>query len=198
MLVKFSEQNKTGVIEEVMKEEVTIKEEPKELSEEIDEDVYEEMKNKFIEKKLMEERDLKYKPTQDDLDKLDRFLKNINYQGPKFEESKEEKINPNQEDLDKLQEVLNQYSNTEEPIQEMVEEKPENDIVYTIQEETETIEEDEIEKVFFNPEESEVLYSDDSKTVETIDIDKPEQEIKPEPIEMSPTAKILNYFKRND
>jgi hypothetical protein len=199
MLVKFSEQNKTVVIEEVKKEEKTeVKEEPKDLSEEIDEGVYEEIKNKFIEKKLMEERDLKYKPTQDDLDKLDEFLKNINYQGPKFEESKDEKINPNQEDLDKLEEVLNQYSNIEEPLQEIVEEKPENDIVYTIQEETETIEEDEIEKVFFNPEESEVLYSDDSKTVETIDIGKSEQEIKPEPIEMVSTTKVLNYFKRND
>lgn len=199
MLVKFSEQNKTVVIEEVKKEEKTeVKEEPKDLSEEIDEGVYEEIKNKFIEKKLMEERDLKYKPTQDDLDKLDEFLKNINYQGPKFEESKDEKINPNQEDLDKLEEVLNQYSNIEEPVQEIVEEKPENDIVYTIQEETETIEEDEIEKVFFNPEESEVLYSDDSKTVETIDIEKSEQEIKPEPIEMVSTTKVLNYFKRND
>lgn len=191
MLVKFSEQNKTSVIDEVNKEEeVSIKEEPKDLSEEIDEETYEEIKNKFIEKKLMEERELKYKPTQDELDKLDEFLKNISYQGPKFEENKEEKINPSEQDLEKLQEVLNQYSTPIETTEEIIEDTPKNDIVYTIEEEIEKPDDQEIEKVFFNPEESEILYSDENE--------KSEEEIKPKPIEMVPTAKILNYFKRND
>jgi hypothetical protein len=151
MLVKFSEQNKTVVIEEVKKEDkVDIKEEIKDLSQEIDEDNYEEIKNKFIEKKLMEERDMKYKPTQDDLNKLDDFLKMVNYKGPKFEVNTEEKINPTESEIKKLQEIVNQYSNSE-PItveqEGMVEEQLEK--------------EEEIEKVFFNPEETEVLYSDD-------------------------------------
>lgn len=184
MLVKFSEQNKTVVIEEVKKEEkVEIKEEIKDLSQEIDEDNYEEIKNKFIEKKLMEERDIKYKPTQDDLNKLDDFLKMVNYEGPKFEVNAEEKINPTESEIKKLQEIVNQYSNSE-PVtveqEEMVEQELEK--------------EEEIEKVFFNPEETEVLYSDDEKK------EVPEEivEVIPQPVEMAPTAKILNYFKRND
>ena len=188
MLVKFSEQNKTIVIEEIKKEEVNIKEKPKDLSDVIDEESYEEMKSKFVEKKLMEERDLKYKPTQDDLNKLDDFLKLINYDGPKFESNTEEKITPSENEIEKLQEIVNQYSNTEPIVieQEEVEEQPEPKV------ETEEIEE--IEKVFFNPEENEVLYSDDEKQVDEVF----EEEVKPQPVEMAPTAKILNYFKRND
>ena len=51
-----------------------------------------------------------------------------------------------------------------------------------------------VQKVFFNPEETEVLYSDDEKK------EVPEEivEVIPQPVEMAPTAKILNYFKRND
>ena len=184
MLVKFSEQNKNTVFEEPKKEEkVEIKEEIKDLSQEIDEDNYEEIKNKFIEKKLMEERDIKYKPTQDDLNKLDDFLKMVNYEGPKFEVNVEEKINPTESEIKKLQEIVNQYSNSE-PVtveqEEMVEPELEK--------------EEEIEKVFFNPEETEVLYSDDEKK------EVPEEivEVIPQPVEMVPTAKILNYFKRND
>lgn len=184
MLVKFSEQNKNTVFEEPKKEEkVEIKEEIKDLSQEIDEDNYEEIKNKFIEKKLMEERDIKYKPTQDDLNKLDDFLKMVNYEGPKFEVNVEEKINPTESEIKKLQEIVNQYSNSE-PVtveqEEMVE--------------LELEKEEEIEKVFFNPEETEVLYSDDEKK------EVPEEivEVIPQPVEMVPTAKILNYFKRND
>jgi hypothetical protein len=157
MLVKFSEQNKTIIIEEVKKEEVNIKEEPKDLSEAIDEETYEEMKSKFVEKKLMEERDLKYKPTQDDLNKLDDFLKLINYDGPKFESNTEEKITPSENEIEKLQEIVNQYSNTEPIVieQEEVEEQPEPNV------ETEEIEE--IEKVFLNPEETNDFYRDEGR-----------------------------------
>jgi hypothetical protein len=185
MLVKFSEQNKTIVIEEIKKEEVNIKEEPKDLSDVINEESYEEMKSKFVEKKLMEERDLKYKPTQEDLNKLDDFLKLINYNGPKFESNTEEKIIPSENEIEKLQEVLSQYSNTEPIVIEQEE----------VEEQLETkVETEEIEKVFFNPEENEVLYSDDEKQVDEVF----EEEVKPQPVEMAPTAKILNYFKRND
>ena len=195
MLVKFSEQNKTVVIEEVKKEEeVSIKEEPKDLSEEIDEVDYEDIKSKFIEKKLMEERDLKYKPTQEEIEKLDYFLKILNYDGPKLEPIDEKtKFVPNEEELGKIQEVLNQYSKPEsiiieEEIKEVVEPIIEEPI------------EEEIDKVFFNPEESEILYSDDNKTEETVveEEESVEEEMKPEPIEMVSTAKVLNYFKRND
>jgi hypothetical protein len=196
MLVKFSEQNKNILVEKVNEDE------PNDLSEEIDEETYEEMKNKFIEKKLMEERELKYKPTKDDLDKLDEFLKNINYQGPKFEENETEKISPTEEELNKLEELLLKFpkeDNTE--IED--EEKIENEITPQVEDEIESADnEEEIEKVFFNPEENEVLYSDDNNEQIENKIDDEvvvvEEKITPQPIEMAPTAKILNYFKRND
>lgn len=190
MLVKFSEQNKNIIVQEIKKEQVKIEEEPKDLSEEIDEQTYEDVKSRFIEKKLMEERDSKYKPTHEDLNKLDNFLKSINYDGPKLEPIDETtKFVPNEEELGKIQEVLNKYSKPESII---IEEEVEPIIEEPIEEE--------IDKVFFNPEESEILYSDDNKTKETVveEEETIEEEIKPEPIEMVPTTKILNYFKRND
>lgn len=198
MLVKFSEQNKTVVIEEVKKEEKTeVKEEPKDLSEEMNEVDYEDIKSKFIEKKLMEERDLKYKPTQEEIDKLDYFLKILNYDGPKPEVNVEEKINPSDEQLEKIQETLNQYS-MPQPVEveqeEIVEETPEiiEEIVEVIPENSDETED--IEKVFFNPDENEVLYSDDEIEEESI----VEEVIKPEPVDTPTTGKILNYFKKND
>lgn len=202
MLVKFSEQNKNVVVEEVKEEEVSIEEEPKDLSEEMNEVDYEDIKSKFIEKKLMEERDLKYKPTQEELDKLDYFLKILNYEGPKPELNTEEKINPTEEQLEKIQETLNKYS-MPEPVEveqeEVVEETPE-----VIEEKVEEVAEitpevsdetEDVEKVFFNPEEIEVLYSDDETKEEEPIV---EEVIKPEPVDTPTTGKILNYFKRND
>jgi hypothetical protein len=168
------------------------------LSQEMSEEDYEEMKQKFIEKKLMEERDLKYKPTMSDIEKFEKFLKDIEYSGPKFTENEVEKFTPNEEELENIEKILNQYGKpnvveiqeepivTEEPITEtQIEEEPE----------------EEISKVFFEPEETEVLYSDDD-TKEEIAEEAPqetiEEVVKPEPIEMGSSTKILNYFKRND
>jgi len=168
------------------------------LSQEMSEEDYEEMKQKFIEKKLMEERDLKYKPTMSDIEKFEKFLKDIEYSGPKFTENEVEKFTPNEEELENIEKILNQYGKpnvveiqeepivTEEPITEtQIEEEPE----------------EEISKVFFEPEETEVLYSDDD-TKEEIAEETPqetiEEVVKPEPIEMGSSTKILNYFKRND
>jgi len=168
------------------------------LSQEMSEEDYEEMKKKFIEKKLMEERDLKYKPTMSDIEKFEKFLKDIEYSGPKFTENEVEKFTPNDEELENIEKILNQYGKpdvveiqeepivTEEPITEtQIEEEPE----------------EEISKVFFEPEETEVLYSDDD-TKEEIAEETPqetiEEVVKPEPIEMGSSTKILNYFKRND
>ena len=168
------------------------------LSQEMSEEDYEEMKQKFIEKKLMEERDLKYKPTMSDIEKFEKFLKDIEYSGPKFTENEVEKFTPNEEELENIEKILNQYGKpnvveiqeepivTEEPITEtQIEEESEEDI----------------SKVFFEPEETEVLYSDDD-TKEEIAEETPqetiEEVVKPEPIEMGSSTKILNYFKRND
>jgi hypothetical protein len=191
MLVKFSEQNK--VIEETkVKEDATKKNE--DLSQQMSEEEYDEMKQKFIEKKLMEERDLKYKPTMSDIEKFEKFLKDIQYEGPKFTENEVEKFTPYEKELENIEKILNQYGKPEvveikeEPVVE--EEKP---VV-------ETQIEEEIGKVFFEPEETENLYSGD-ETKEEIAEEIPQEiieEVKPEPIEMGPSTKILNYFKRND
>jgi hypothetical protein len=185
MLVKFSEQNKT-IEETKVKEEVT--EKNVDLSQEINEEDYEDIKQKFIEKKLMEERDLKYKPTMSDIEKFEKFLKDIEYQGPKFTENEVEKFTPNDQELDNIEKILNQYGKPE--VVEIHEEP-------VIEEETE----EEIGKVFFEPEETETLYSDDETKDEIVEETQQEiieDYIKPQPIEMGPSTKILNYFKRND
>jgi hypothetical protein len=185
MLVKFSEQNKT-IEETKVKEEVT--EKNVDLSQEINEEDYEDIKQKFIEKKLMEERDLKYKPTMSDIEKFEKFLKDIEYQGSKFTENEVEKFTPNDQELDNIEKILNQYGKPE--VVEIHEEP-------VIEEETE----EEIGKVFFEPEETETLYSDDETKDEIVEETQQEiieDYIKPQPIEMGPSTKILNYFKRND
>jgi hypothetical protein len=72
-------------------------------SEEISEEDYETIKEEFLRKKLDEEVKLKYKPTQDDFNKLDNFLKSINYDGPKPEQSKADKYSPSEDDLKKME-----------------------------------------------------------------------------------------------
>ena len=163
------------------------------LSQEMSEEDYEEMKQKFIEKKLMEERDLKYKPTMSDIEKFEKFLKDIEYSGPKFTENEVEKFTPNEEELEDIEKILNQYGKPEgvEIKEEVVaQEEP------VVEDESE----EEIGKVFFEPEETETLYSDDETKDEVVEEIPQEiiEEVKPEPIEMGPSTKILNYFKRND
>jgi hypothetical protein len=183
MLVKFSEQNK-AIEETKLKEEVT--ENNEDLSKEMKEEDYDEIKQKFIEKKLMEERDLKYKPTMSDIEKFEKFLKDVEYQGPKFTENEVEKFTPNEQELDNIEKILNQYGKPE--VVEIHEEPVIEEEMPVVETQIEEEPEEEIGKVFFEPEETEVLYSDE----EII------EEVKPEPIEMGSSTKILNYFKRND
>ena len=162
-------------------------------SEEISEEDYETIKEEFLRKKLDEEAKLKYKPTQDDFNKLDNFLKSINYDGPKPEQSKADKYSPSEDDLKKMESILQQYEEVKNiPVEletEIIEEEP-------------TVEE-EAEKVFFYPEEEEILYSDDEiKEPQEQIIEDHEEEIvvlnTPEPVQDSPKNKVLNYFKSID
>jgi hypothetical protein len=162
-------------------------------SEEISEEDYETIKEEFLRKKLDEEDKLKYKPTQDDFNKLDNFLKSINYDGPKPEQSKADKYSPSEDDLKKMESILQQYEEVKNiPVEletEIIEEEP-------------TVEE-EVEKVFFYPEEEEILYSDDEiKEPQEQIIEDHEEEIvvlnTPEPVQDSPKNKVLNYFKSID
>jgi hypothetical protein len=181
------------------KEKDVVKDEPV-LSgpgQELTEEDYEVIKEEFLKKKLEEEAQLKYKPTKDDIEKIDNFLKSIGYEGPKPEEIKNEKYIPTETDLQKMESVLRQYDEVKNiPVEletEVIEEEP------IVEEE---IKEEDIEKVFFSPEE-EVLYSDDSKIeVQEEQAEPQEEEIvvlnTPEPVQEAPKNKVLNYFKSSD
>lgn len=139
--------------------------------EDITEEEYREIVQEYIRKQKEQDEKLKYTPTDDDFKKLDEFLRNVGYGGPTKEEvNNSVKFTPNQEELEKIEEIISQSS------------KPET---IEIKEE-----EDEVEKVFFEPIED----IDEEETVEDILIEE-SQEVKPEPIEDKKTYKVLNYFK---
>ena len=140
--------------------------------EEITEEEYREVVQDYIRKQKEQEEKLKYTPTEEDFKKLDEFLRNVGYNGPTKEEVNDfDKFTPNKEELEKIEGVISQFS------------KPET---IEIKEE----EDDEVEKVFFEPIEDTV----EEETVENILTEEP-QEVKPEPIDDKKTYKVLNYFK---
>jgi hypothetical protein len=148
----------------------------------ITEEEYREIVQDYIRKQKEQDEKLKYTPTEEDFKKLDEFLRNVSYNGPVKEDNNYNKFNPNQEELEKIEEVLSQFS------------KPET---------IEIKEEDEVEKVFFEPiediveekeEVTENLVEIKEETVEDI-LTEESQEVKPEPIDDKKTYKVLNYFK---
>lgn len=150
--------------------------------EDITEEEYREIVQDYIRKQKEQDEKLKYTPTEEDFKKLDEFLRNVSYNGPVKEDNDYNKFNPNQEELEKIEEVLSQFSKSE-----------------TI----EIKEEDEIEKVFFEPIEDIVEEKEEvieniveikEETVEDI-LTEEFQEVKPEPIDDKKTYKVLNYFK---
>lgn len=148
----------------------------------ITEEEYREIVQDYIRKQKEQDEKLKYTPTEEDFKKLDEFLRNVSYNGPVKEDNNYNKFNPNQEELEKIEEVLSQFS------------KPET---------IEIKEEDEVEKVFFEPiediveekeEVTENLVEIKEENVEDI-LTEESQEVKPEPIDDKKTYKVLNYFK---
>jgi hypothetical protein len=157
---------------------------------------YEQVLQDFIRKQKEQEEKLKYTPKEEDFKKLDDFLSQMGYDGPKKTEPiEEEKFTPNEDELSKIEEILSKFSQPE-----AVEIK-------------EDIEEDEVEKVFFEPvedivEEEPVIIEPqivEEPIVETVVgpadelynyiLEEEIQEIKPEPVEDVKTYKVLNYFK---
>ena len=149
---------------------------------------YEQVLQDFIRKQKEQEEKLKYTPKEEDFKKLDDFLSQMGYDGPKKTEPiEEEKFTPNEDELSKIEDILSKYS------------KPE------VVEIKEDIEEDEVEKVFFEPvkdiveEEPVIIESQivEEPTDELYDdiLEEEIQEIKPEPVEEVKTHKVLNYFK---
>jgi len=146
-----------------------------EPDEDISDEEYEEVLQNFVRKQKEQEEKLKYTPTQEDLDKLDNFLKNLNYEGPKEVLNEDEKYTPNEQELNKIEEILSTY-----PKPETVEIKEEQ-IQYN---------NEDAQKVIYEPIEE---YVDSTEEVQTVE-DVEEIEVKPEPVEERKN-KVLNYFK---
>ena len=87
MLVKFSEQNQSVSEEKTDSVEITTEE-----------------ARRLMDEKIKQEEEIRYKPTQEDLQKLEEVINVINHE-PIQQSS--EPITPTQEDLDKLQDFLN-------------------------------------------------------------------------------------------
>lgn len=176
------DKNKSEDKEEVKETPVTTQ-----PDEDITQEQYEQIVQDFIRKEKEQAEKIKYTPNEEDFKKLDEFLSQLGYNGPKQTETDEsQKYTPNEEELNKIEEVLSKFSQPE-PV-EIPEEKTE---------------EEEIEKVFFEPEEEPQVIEE--PIVETVvgpadelydDILEQEiQEVKPEPVEDVKTYKVLNYFK---
>ena len=169
------------------KEEVTeippITEPDKDLTDE----EYEQVLQDFIRKQKEQEEKLKYTPKEEDFKKLDDFLSQMGYDGPKKTEIDEsEKFTPNEDELSKIEDILSKYSKPEvvEVIQEEQQQKEEQSILTQITE------------LMKQPEEE--LTSSDSEfhdTEEEINQVIDDLEFSPEPIEEVKTNKVLNYFK---
>lgn len=145
--------------------------------EDISDEEYENVLKEYIRKQKEQEEKLKYTPTEEDLKKLDEFLKNVRYDGPEEVLNKTEKYTPTQEELEKIEGVLSKYSKPEP-----VEIKPE------------IKESDEVEKAFFEPIEDSVELNNQENQETEESIEEP-IEVKSSPIEETKTNKILNYFK---
>lgn len=141
---------------------------------------YEQMLQDFVRKQKEQEEKLKYTPTQEDLEKLDNFLKMAGYEGPKEVVNESEKYTPTEQELSKIEEILSNYS------------KPE-----TVDIKVEDYEDDDIKKVFFEPHyepNDEFIEETTPTNLNEVMEDTEEQEVKPEPVEVKKN-KVLNYFK---
>jgi hypothetical protein len=148
---------------------------------------YDQILEDFVKKQNETAEKIKYTPTSEDFKKLDDFLSQTGYGGPKKTEIDEiEKFTPNEEELSKIEDILSKYSKPEvvEVIQEELQQKEEQSILTQITE------------LMKQPEEE--LTSSDSEfhdTEEEINQVIDDLEFSPEPIEEVKTNKVLNYFK---
>jgi len=154
-----------------VKEIPTISEPEKDISDE----EYEQVVQDFVRKQKEQAEKLKYTPTEEDFQKLDEFLRNVNYDGPSKEEVDPESIKytPTEEELNKIEDILSKYAKPESV--ELTQEKEEESILSQLSE------------LMKQPEEP-IVYEPEEEIVEDL-------EVAPEPIEEVKTNKVLNYFK---
>ena len=151
---------------------VEVKETPQitKPDDDISDEEYEKLVREYIKKQKEQAEKLKYTPTEEDFQKLDEFLRNINYEGPVKEEvdTGSIKFTPNEEELNKIEEILSNFSkpNTVEIKEEETEEEYSSDIV-----------------------ENEVINQEEITTEEENKIDEVSEDI---PVGQN---KVLNYYK---
>jgi len=159
--------------------------------EDISDEEYETIVKDYIKKQKEQADKLKYTPTEEDFQKLDEFLRNVNYGGPIKEEVDTDsiKFTPNEDELSKIEEVLSKYSKPE--VVEIKEVEEDEDINKVFFEPEETVETDIEETVEAEPEiiQEEIVETEPEITQEEI------QEVTPEPVQDTKTNKVLNYFK---
>jgi hypothetical protein len=148
---------------------------------------YDQILEDFVKKQNETAEKIKYTPTNEDFKKLDDFLSQTGYGGPKKTEIDEiEKFTPNEEELSKIEDILSKYSKPEvvEVIQEELQQKEEQSILTQI---TELMKQPEEELTSSDSE----FYDTEEEINQVID----DLEFSPEPIEEVKTNKVLNYFK---
>ena len=148
---------------------------------------YDQILEDFVKKQNETAEKIKYTPTSEDFKKLDDFLSQTGYGGPKKTEIDEiEKFTPNEEELSKIEDILSKYSKPEvvEVIQEELQQKEEQSILTQI---TELMKQPEEELTSSDSE----FYDTEEEINQVID----DLEFSPEPIEEVKTNKVLNYFK---
>jgi hypothetical protein len=76
---------------------------------------YEQIVQDFVRKQKEQDEKLKYTPTEEDVKKLDEFLRNLNYDRPTKEEVDIDSIKytPTDEELNKIEELLSKFSQPE-------------------------------------------------------------------------------------
>jgi len=215
MLVKYSEQNQVEGEISNKNYEINIEE-------------YEKLKNQTIGEKIKKDDELRYKPTEEELEELDNILKNIKYDSRTETSDNGKKVTKNEViveknkpksyenyivgynddirnkeyDFSKIEKLIGKEI-TNDFIQDEPVTKPQIEI--TLKKEDTPLEvldepkKDEVAEIPIETiEQPEIIEEIKLEEEPQIQEDEEIQEVKPEPIDESPKYKVLNYFKKSD
>jgi hypothetical protein len=140
--------------------------------ENITEEEYSKIIDEFVKRQKEESEKIKYTPKEEDLEKLDEFLNNVGYDGPKKTETDESvKFTPSYEELKKIEDILlNQSKNI-----------PQEEEIFT--DNIEDIEK--VKRALIDYNKEDINVNDDEN--EYVELSNPE-----------PINKVLNYSKRDE
>lgn len=140
--------------------------------ENITEEEYSKIIDEFVRRQKEESEKIKYTPKEEDLEKLDEFLNNVGYDGPKKTETDESvKFTPSDEELKKIEDILlNQSKNISQ----------EEEIF------TDNIEDiEKVKRALIDYNKEDINFDNDEN--EYVELSNPE-----------PINKVLNYSKRDE